>query len=260
MDVDWGVEQLERFTQLISLLDDLRLDWAKVPRNSIQEVSIEKTFKETQEILQMMDSGIRVIIAAAGESSNYNVAVNQIIEKNGWEAAKRHALMATGLLTLGAEARRRMKPDAPELAADNLHPWVWEAARPLWESGSQKEAVNVACRSVNARLQQKLGRSNLGETALVREALTRNPAEPGKPRLRFPGDRDSDTWKSRQDGSRDFGAGCFLAIRNPVVHDHGVELSEQEALEQLAALSLLSRWIDICTVESADESVENAAP
>jgi hypothetical protein len=39
-----------------------------------------------------------------------------------------------------------------------------------------------------------------------------------------------------------FGAGCFQAIRNPVGHLIN-EQSEQAALERLAALSLLARWI-----------------
>jgi hypothetical protein len=49
----------------------------------------------------------------------------------------------------------------------------------------------------------------------------------------------------------DFGAGCFEGIRNPAAHVHGLDLSEQVALEQLAGFSLLARWIDECTVEAA---------
>lgn len=47
----------------------------------------------------------------------------------------------------------------------------------------------------------------------------------------------------------EFGAGCFTGIRNPAVHDNGLKLTEQVALEQLAAFSVLARWIDECTVE-----------
>lgn len=41
----------------------------------------------------------------------------------------------------------------------------------------------------------------------------------------------------------EFGAGCFSAIRNPLGHlaNDELELEEQAALEQLAALSLLAR-------------------
>jgi hypothetical protein len=48
----------------------------------------------------------------------------------------------------------------------------------------------------------------------------------------------------------EFGAGCFTGIRNPVAHEDGLKLTEQVALEQLAAFSVLARWIDECTVEA----------
>jgi hypothetical protein len=50
-----------------------------------------------------------------------------------------------------------------------------------------------------------------------------------------------------------FGSGCFQAIRNPLGHllNEEVELSEQEALERLAALSLLARWIERATLVEA---------
>jgi hypothetical protein len=56
-------------------------------------------------------------------------------------------------------------------------------------------------------------------------------------------------------GVSDFGAGCFSAIRNPLGHrpNEEVELDEQTALERLAALSLLVRWIDEAQVERADD-------
>ena len=48
----------------------------------------------------------------------------------------------------------------------------------------------------------------------------------------------------------EFGAGCFEVIRNPAAHQHGLVLTEQVALEQLAAFSLLARWVDECEVET----------
>ena len=50
-----------------------------------------------------------------------------------------------------------------------------------------------------------------------------------------------------------FGTGCFAAIRNPLGHlpNTEVDLDEQTALEQLAALSLLAKWIDEADVEHA---------
>jgi hypothetical protein len=47
------------------------------------------------------------------------------------------------------------------------------------------------------------------------------------------------------------GTGCFEGLRNPAAYEHELRLPEQIALEQLAAFSLLARWIDECTVETA---------
>ncbi len=45
-----------------------------------------------------------------------------------------------------------------------------------------------------------------------------------------------------------FGRGCMMRVRN--LYSHGHEPTEQEALEALAALSLLARWIDDAGVET----------
>ena len=172
-----------------------------------------------------------------------------------WHDVVRHrVLQAIGIHELGAEARRRMRPDSPDLVADQFHEWVWEAAMPMWAAGSTQEAVHAAARSVNARLQQKLGRHNAADSSLCREAFSQNDPAPGRPRLRFPGDRTSDTWRSRQQGAMDFGAGCFTGIRNPAAHEHGLDLPEQIALEQIASFSVLARWIDECAVETVHGS------
>lgn len=55
----------------------------------------------------------------------------------------------------------------------------------------------------------------------------------------------------------EFGKGCMKRIRNLYVHGH--EPSDAEALEALAALSLLARWIDEASVISATEP-RNPAP
>lgn len=49
-----------------------------------------------------------------------------------------------------------------------------------------------------------------------------------------------------------FGRGCMMRIRN--LYTHGQEPSEQEALEALAALSLLARWCDNTVVVTAGEA------
>ncbi len=49
------------------------------------------------------------------------------------------------------------------------------------------------------------------------------------------------------------GMGCAQGIRKPQAHPSD-DISEQEALEQLAALSVLARWVDACE-RTTDETV-----
>ena len=68
------------------------------------------------------------------------------------------------------------------------------------------------------------------------------------PRLRFLRiDRNErpDDWTSAHEGAMHLGMGCAQGIRNPQAHPSD-DITEQEALEQLAALSVLARWVDAC--------------
>ena len=61
-------------------------------------------------------------------------------------------------------------------------------------------------------------------------------------------------------GALDLGAGCFQGIRNPASYEHDLNLSEHVALEQLAAFSLLARWIDECSVEAVSDGAGASSP
>lgn len=76
-----------------------------------------------------------------------------------------------------------------------------------------------------------------------------SPKDPksGEPRLRFTEfPAGSENWTNAHEGAMAFGRGCMMRVRN--LYNHGHEPSEQEALEALAALSLLARWIDEAAV------------
>ena len=136
---------------------------------------------------------------------------------------------------------------APGIELESLHPWVWDPARKLWDSGHRRHAVQAAASAMNERLQDKVGRHDIADDKLIQEAFSANPPEPGKPRLRIPGDPRNPTVASRQRGVPQFGVGCFWVIRNPATHETA-EWPSQEALEQLAALSVLARLIERCEV------------
>jgi hypothetical protein len=168
------------------------------------------------------------------------------------EATARNLVQrALGILADQDEWAKNLTPDAPTLAADQLHAWVWGAARMLWESEHYRAAVDAAANAINAHTQTKIGRRNIYNDDLMRQAFTEKP-KPGQRYLRLSGDPDDQTVSSRNRGLRLFGQACFAGIRNPAAHEHGQDWAQQIALEYLATLSVLARWIDECEVVIAD--------
>lgn len=163
------------------------------------------------------------------------------------EAARR----AIAQLEAEQELAENLGTNAPQLDASTMHPWVWGSVQGLWGSGHYRQAVAVAAVAVNAQAQAKVGRKDLSEWKLLNDAFGLKDPEPGKPRLRLAPKEDSDTWRSRHEGAAAFARGVYAGIRNPIAHEAGDELEENEALEQLAAFSILARWIDMATVEKA---------
>jgi hypothetical protein len=165
--------------------------------------------------------------------------------EGGWWAgvsdAERYVQRGLGILDALDELAAHLGPAGPTVAAESLHPWVWEAAQPLWASRHFRESVGAAATLVSANLQTKLGRYDINDDALVAEAFSARPPQAGKPRLRVPG--NDQTSQSRQEGAVSYGRGCYMVIRNPARHAVG-EWSGPLALERLAALSVLARLID----------------
>jgi hypothetical protein len=149
---------------------------------------------------------------------------------------------------------------SPVLTGSQLYPLVWTAASAQWSTGHRQEAVLAAAKAVNSMLQDKLDRRDVSDVKLVREAFSEKDPEPDRPRLRFPYVEDEQTRESMRQGAMAFGAGCFQAIRNPVGHlpNEEHELTEQEALERLAAFSLLARWIQEATLEGTEGTLRRA--
>jgi uncharacterized protein (TIGR02391 family) len=251
VDQKWAARQLAAFSWAIDNLVDrerTRGTWAGNERETLR---VEREIEEAESEIRTLEPVAQIVMDAVLPGlSGYERPEDSDAWPIRWRPAKSAALRALGLVTNGAEAKERVRPDAPELVADRLHIWVWEPARPMLAASSYATAVLHAAQSVNSRLQQKLGRHDISDAKLVTEAFSLEAPKPGRPRLRFGGDRTSETWRSLQEGSGAFGRGCFQAVRNPIAHDHRHPVSEQEALEQLAALSVLARWIDSCAVES----------
>lgn len=170
---------------------------------------------------------------------------------NKWVRHRAAAIRAKEALERQAEISEHLGENAPEISAARLHPWVWEGARALWQSGHYRSAVEDALKKVNAETQNKVQRRDISETKLFQESFSENPPQMGKPRLRRMVNDGSDTYKSLQRGAMALAEGIDAGIRNPLNHEAPSDLSDQVALEYLAALSVLARWVDEADVEEA---------
>jgi len=169
-----------------------------------------------------------------------------------WANAVEVCVRVRGTIRYMEEIATIIGPSGPSIAAGRLHHWVWEAAATAWDAGLRRSAVQSAGARIDNETQVKLRRMDLFGVDLARQAWAAADPEPGKARLRPVGfgDPGSRSYSSALDGARDFHAGAMARIRN--LATHGVEeFDEQEALEQLAALSVLARWIDAADVVSA---------
>jgi hypothetical protein len=162
-----------------------------------------------------------------------------------WAARAKAALQRSG------ELADKLGDDAPDMDAANLHPWAWENGRSYWNTGHYHQAVMQAAIRINAETQAKLARMDVSEVALFNEGFSPDPPKPGVSRLRLMTDDGSRTYQNLHRGARAFADGLYTAIRNPGMHmpppSGGGE--EQLALEQLAAFSLLARWVAQAAVE-----------
>lgn len=172
-------------------------------------------------------------------------------ERGRWQQHREAAQRAIVQLERAAEVQTRLGDDAPQLSAGHLHPWVWQGARSMWQSGHYRQAVFDAAKRINAEMQNKMGTREISETDLANQAFSDDPPNQKRPRLRLPEDDDGKTAKSLRRGIRAYAEGCFAAIRNPASHDIQDELGEDQALEQLAAFSVLARWVDRAHIVSA---------
>jgi hypothetical protein len=168
-------------------------------------------------------------------------------DSHGWPYSEtlRAARQLAGLLDSAEEAQQILGPVGPKLAAANLHPWIWNAAVNLWGDGHRREAVQAAAQALfDHHLPAKLGVPPARSAKdLMAQAFSTQAPTAGNPRLRLDDYPDpSPSWTSQHEGAQFFGMGCAQLIRNLVTH--GAQPDEQNALEQLASLSLIARLID----------------
>jgi uncharacterized protein (TIGR02391 family) len=138
----------------------------------------------------------------------------------------------------------------PTVDVAQLHPAVWGQAARLWRDEHYRQAVSAAADGVVQLVKSRVGGTELDDTDRWNQAFSKDAPQPGRPRLRWPGDQADRTVVSMNDGLRRFAPGAQMTIRNPATHGPG-EITPQEAVERLSVLSLLARWVDECELVEA---------
>jgi hypothetical protein len=142
---------------------------------------------------------------------------------------------------------------APSLEPEGMHPLIWGSARPLWRDGHYRLALVASAEALVAQLKSRTGRNDTSETSLWQQTFSETDPTPGRPRLRWPGDPADRTVKSMNEGLRGITSGVQLTIRNVATHDQ-TPLTHTEALERMAVLSLLAKWLETCVLVAADRA------
>lgn len=238
MDTEWALRELQSFVEATRLVAPPPIPGVTVLSDDrIIAGNRQEVVGAAQVVEQILDRTL----------PGWRSSVES--DKTGrWQQQRNAALRAIAQIERQEELEEKLGDNAPRLSASTFHPWVWEAARSLWQSSHFREAVRAASVKVNAEVQNKVNRRDVAETDLFNQCFSEDPPKLGAPRLRLPSDDDSKTARSVRRGMRSFAEGCYAGIRNPASHDPLRELAEHEALEQLAAFSILARWIDDCIV------------
>src|SRR4051794_28758996 len=85
-------------------------------------------------------------------------------------------------------------PDQPYLVLNQLHDWVWDAAKSFWASDHRSQGAERAWKSINAPLQQGVGRRDISDGVLVNGALSPPLPTGAKAKLRVKGDPTEQSW------------------------------------------------------------------
>ncbi|MCR4525821.1 TIGR02391 family protein [Kocuria rhizophila] len=242
MNVEWAIGELDKFITMTVMTNNSRSGpgYVSITHRSSTASSDTYVTKQAQVVEKIFD---RVV-------PTWRTDID-LSKTNRWTRHREAAIRAREELVRAEEVNQNLGENAPELSAAELHPWIWSGASSLWQSGHYREAVEGAIKKLNAETQNKVGRRDVSETNLFKQAFSTDQPKTDAARLRRMKNDGSDTYKSVQRGAMSFAEGVFAGIRNPLSHEVDQELSEQEALEYLAALSVLARWVDQSQTEAS---------
>ncbi len=244
MDLGRARQFLETFAELARAANERqgRVDeYWKDQRWVEIDLDLQGRLHAVQTIASQLDSGLGLIEPDRGMYSTV------------WDDAYQTVHRAIGVIVHSEELNSIVAGGGPALDSENLHPWVWSVASPIWSTGMYRHAVQTAGANVDNMAKAKLRRTDVSGVKLAGEAWGSAEPSPGRPRLRpngfgSPGD---ESYESALAGARELHSGAMRRIRNLATHETE-ELDEQVALEQLATLSFVARLIDAASVLEAN--------
>lgn len=227
IDYPWAEAQLREFIDLIEEAKKLRGgDKGALPR-------VKQAVPAVRAILQRLDPDL-------AEFKTGGFAV--------WDKALDAAHGGIGAIKAATEVEEKMGPPISHADLSNMHPTVAGAARKAFGREEYTEAVGLAAEQVVQEVRARTERSDIVGTAVWQQAFSDKGPEPGKPRLRWPGDPDDVDARGMNEGLRHLGPGLQMTVRNPAAHNSQEPLTRQEAVERLSALSLLAGLVEKCDV------------
>ncbi len=244
--------KIEEFIGLLSDLQQHELDIQEMELADIYPIDIARQDNEANTILQKIRK-LRPLIQEISKRVSPDIDPRWFEEKKRnwiWQA-KATSEDLIGELDLITIHQDIIGPAGPALVAEGLHPWIWNAAVSLWDSGHYKQAVENAWNALVKETQIKT-RSTATGKRLYGNLFSVSSSD--KRPLEFSDiEKETEDWISAHEGAHHYGMGCSQGIRNLRAHTTDI-LDEQEALEYLASLSVLARWIDKATLREREAS------
>lgn len=156
------------------------------------------------------------------------------------------------------DAKAASDSSLPSFSPAQLHPVIWAGAAAHWTTHQYRVAVREAAEGLTVHWKQKLERNDVDDTVFWQQTLSAGEATVGKPKLSWPGPIDDKTAKSMRGGLEPLAkalnalaTGLNLTVRNVTTHTRD-ELTEQQAMERLAAYSFLAQLLDQCRIERVE--------
>jgi len=205
-------------------------------------------------------TGAKIVVQGIGvvdPISNWSMMRNPKALISPYDVRATAATVKGRLTSLLMDAQARDDSELPAFSPALMHDVVWAGAAAHWTSHQYRVAVREAAEGLTVFWKEKLDRKDVDDTAFWQQTLSPGEPEAGRPKLAWPGDPADKTVKSMRGGLEplakalnNLATGLNLTVRNVATHTRD-ELSEQEAMERLAAYSYLARLLDLCEVRTA---------